>query len=207
NLAWQQTTCAAPILGHETPSSAPTTSLPVGNTNDFVAESPSATIGHAVGSFSSVTGLTSETDVCVAPFLNICTNGGQGPNAYSLQMNTQGGASGQGFPVTFNGWTGTGWQQFIFDNEPAGSQGLSIEYLLLNYLATNAKCPGSVSQKPTDGGPWFSSGTNCVWNTMMMPTRYVPPSNLSSLSFGGFANLGGHDEAVLCVTGVGCTAK
>jgi len=208
STVWQKTTCAPPTSGHETPSHTLTTPSTVGNGNDFVAQSSSALIGSAVGTFPSVTGLTSETDVCVGP-PPFCTSGGEGSNAYSLQINAI-----EGFPVTFNGWSGTGWQQFVFDNEPSGFHGVWIEYWLFNYLATHASCPGSVPQNPSDGGPWFSSGSDCVWNTDATGSTtpyepYEPATSLSLLSFEASANLNlnSFDEGQLCVTGGSCYLK
>ena len=200
NLVWQKTTCASPRSGHEA-SQAPST---VGNGNDFVAESPSTRIGSAVGSFLSVTGLTSETDVCVGPS-PFCTSGGEGPNAYSLQENTEGGAPGQGFPVTFYGWVGTGWEQFIYDNTPSSGY-VWIEYWLLNYLATNNACPPASQDPPGNpsGDNWFVVGSDCVFNTAVQTTPYEAPTSISSLSLAAYADLDGVDEAQLCVTGGSC---
>ena len=74
----------------------------VGNGNDFSAQvsgsNPLPPISSAIGSFDSVTGVESETDLGKA-------------NIFSLQLNTN----------TFNtsscsGGACVGWQQFVFSN-------------------------------------------------------------------------------------------
>ena len=122
NPVWQRTKCGPPASGHLSPSQTSTThsthSEQVGNTNDWVAQSPAGTlIGFALGSFPSVTGLTSETDVCAssqAPCWNstLPYDGGAGPNAYGLQLNTQIGFSVVS-PYSDNAGV-TGWEQFVY---------------------------------------------------------------------------------------------
>jgi len=192
NPVWQRTTCAPATSGHAAPSptftAASTNSATVGNGNDFVAQSPGTLIGSAVGSFPSATGVTTETDT------------GVGSNGYSLQENTQGGAPGQGFPVTFNGNPTTGWEQFIFDNEPSGFQGVWIEFWLLGYGSTYHVACSSLPIPAGASGVWFGT-SDCYFNTFSTSTPFESPTHLAFLSLGGFANIGGHDEAQLCDAG------
>jgi len=180
-------------------------------------------IGSAIGSFPSVT-TTGETDVCVGP-APYCTTGGQGANSYGLQENTEGGNTAEGFPVNSpysNNAMVTGWEQFIYQSSPnttptsctaALNSCVWIEYWLLNYNGAN--CPstpgGCCSLIPAPpSGVWATdtpapaTGGDCVNNPSVVPAPYTPPTSLSSLTLGAFANLGGNDEAQLCVSGGSC---
>jgi len=112
----------------------------------------------------------------------------------------------EGFPVTFNGWTGTGWQQFIYDNTPSGGY-VWIEYWLFGYYTAHGNtCPPASENPPGNpsGDNWFTDDNgNCVYNTASQSTPYEPPTSLSSLSLGAFANLtgSGYDEVKLFVNG------
>jgi len=209
STVWQRTQCVSPPIGHSLPSTAelstelqPST---VGNTNDWVAQVPyGKLISSSFGTFSSVSGLTSEKDVCVAPFLQECggVNGGQGANFYSLQDNTN-----FGFAVNYYGKSTTGWQQFLYAN--GGDSGVVyIEYWLFNYGA----CPPASQDPPVGGVGWFPFGesastpASCVFNTNGTPTPFEPPTSLSKLSLQSYADFGGNDEVMLCVSGGSCYA-
>jgi hypothetical protein len=170
----------------------------VGNTNDWIAQGPTdKLIGSSFGTFT-VHGLKNERDACVEPFLQQCgaMNEGHGANWYSLQDNTN-----SGFPVNYYGKSTTGWEQFLYAN--SGSSGVVyIEYWLFNYGA----CPPSSQDPPGGGVGWFSFGTNCVFNTEGTPTPFESPMNLSKLSLQSYANFGGNDEVMLCVSGGNCYA-
>jgi len=210
NTVWQPTRCAPPSREHSLPATAsePSTMLQpstVGNSNDWVAQSSSGgLISSSFGSFSSVSGLTSETDVCVAPFLQQCggVNGGRGVNFYSLQDNTN-----FGFPVDYYGKSTRGWEQFLFASSDHSGL-VYIEYWLLNYGA----CPPASQDPPGGGIGWFSFGGNsltpssCVFNTNGTPTPFELPTSLSKLSLQSYANFGGNDEVMLCVSGGSCYA-
>jgi hypothetical protein len=212
STTWQEIPCVAAVAppnhaskGHEIPShTLATVSMgteTVGNGNDWVAVSPAGTlIGSATGSFPSVTGLTSETDVCVGP-PPFCTVGGAGHDAYGLQVNTE-----FPFPVTFYGKATTGWQQFIYSNAPSGGA-VWIEYWLMGYHASYLNCPDASENPPGESGNWFQAGTDCVFNTAGVATPYEPITSLSSLSLEAYANLGSNDGAQLCVSGGSCYLK
>ncbi|HXX72661.1 MAG TPA: hypothetical protein VEI80_03130, partial [Candidatus Acidoferrales bacterium] len=202
SAVWKALQCVAPPKERSVPSGSSVMLQPstVGNTNDWVAQSPSGTlIGSSSGSFPLVSGLMSERDACVAPFLQQCggMQGGNGANFYSLQDNTN-----FGFPVNYYGRSTTGWEQFLYAN--GGSSGVVyIEYWLLNY----GSCPSASEDPPGGGVGWFASGKNCVFNTDGTTTPFVSPTNLSKLSLQTYADFGGYDEAMLCVLSGNCYAK
>ena len=208
NLVWQRTKCGPPASGHESPSRTPTTlsarSEQVGNGNDWVAQSPGTLIATAIGSFPSVTGLTSETDT------------GQGDNSYSLQMNSQGGAPGQGFPVNspYSDTAGvTGWEQFIYQSTPSGGS-VWIEYWLMGYSAVN--CPGTaggccanIPSPPGGGTGWIPDikptdyGGDCYDNPAVASAPYEQPTSLWSEMLIAHANdANGDDDAIFCAPNV-----
>lgn len=210
SAVWQPNQCVRPPKEHSIPSTASQFSATlqpstVGNSNDWVAQAPpNSTIRSSFGTFSSVSGLTNESDLCVAPFLPQCggVNGGHGANFFSIQDNTN-----FGFPVDYDGRSTTGWEQFLYAN--GGNSGVVyIEYWLLNY----GNCPPASQGPPGGGVGWFSFGGNsltpasCVFNTDGTPTPFEPITDLSKLSLQSYANFGGNDEVMLCVSGGDCYA-
>jgi hypothetical protein len=112
----------------------------------------------AEGSFSSVNGVTSETD---ATF---------GTNAFGLQLN-----SNNNLPTSLC-QACTGWEQFVFANFPGGqyASGVYMQYWLINA----ASCP------PPPwiyfaGGPGEASG--CYFSSPMTPASTVPPLTIADL--------------------------
>jgi hypothetical protein len=141
-----------------------------GEGGDFAAQS-SGLITWAVGSFPSVTGVTSETD---ATF---------GPNAFGLQLNAN------TFPSSLCQGC-TGWEQFVFQNFPGGQyfSGVYIQYWLLNAQS----CPPSWTFFA--GGPGETSG--CYLNSQMTPVSPLTIADLGGLSLFGQAS-GGTDVVFL----------
>jgi hypothetical protein len=134
----------------------------VGNGND-VSATGTGNISQAVGSFDSVTGVTSET-------------GKQGANAFSLQLNTN--------PFTTSACSGAtdpskcrGWQQFIYANTGDDAVGILsnfaagfMQYWLLGY---GSNCPSG----------WNSSGNDCWTNSGdAVPIVRQDITNLANLS-------------------------
>src|ERR1700692_979228 len=98
----------------------------VGNGNDVSAQ-VSGHISEAVGSFDSVTGVTSESGT--GPF--------SGPNAFTLQLNSNFFAS-PACSGAANPSNCRGWQQFIYANVSCPHCAF-IQYWLLGFGSTN--CP------------------------------------------------------------------
>jgi hypothetical protein len=142
--------------------------LIIGNGNYVSAEAPSGLISSATGSFSSVTGVTSESG-------QINATGPMVANAYSIQLNTN------FFPSTVAGSpTGCrGWEQFVFANYGTSGSGFAfIQYWLLNYLNTSP--PG------TGWNQWVVDPTFWYKNSIMssvVPNQ--PITNLANLRLRG----------------------
>lgn len=203
---WQPTQCTtAPSLPLQ-PSPATvggSTSNTVGDGNDEVAQSPGTIIGSSIGTLLTV-GVTSEIDVCVGP-PPFCTSGGEGANAYGLQVNSQ-------FPFTTSttytdGRTAHGWEQFVYVTDPSNAfvTGTYIQYWLIGYHSTYGVCPNTA---PPGGGfngsPWANFGNDCVSNSPITLTPQEPATSLTSLSLAGYANIGSNDEVLFCVSGGSC---
>lgn len=194
STVWQPNQCGtAPLL-----PLLPSLPSTMGNGNDEVAQAPSSKfISSSVGSFQ-VSGLTSETDVCVAPFFSSCGHG-QGAHAFGLQVNSQTFTTSTTYT---GGKSTTGWEQFVFVTDPSGQYftGVFIQYWLLGY---GSSCP---STGPPGGSSWMSYSGDCYANSLGAITPLEAPTNLSSLSLGGYANFGnsGYDEVKLCISGGNC---
>jgi hypothetical protein len=199
---WQASPCVTaplvPLL-----SSLPST---VGYGVDEVARSSGTSIGSSFGSFQSITGLTSETDVCVAPFLSLCGNG-QGTNRYTLQDNTNTFTTSTTYT---GGKSATGWEQFVYTNYVT-CQGtlcsgcllsgcILIQYWLLGY---GSSCP---STGPPGGSSWIESSGSCYANSPAYGVPSEAASNLANLVLKGYANFGSNDEVVFCISGGSCYA-
>jgi hypothetical protein len=148
----------------------------VGNGNDVSAQGI-GDISQAVGSFDSVSGVTSET-------------GQQGANAFSLQLNTNNfttsACSGAENPSKCHGW-----QQFIYSNSGQDVIGVFsnfaagfMEYWLLGY---GSNCPSG----------WSSYGDSCWKNSGdAVPIVKQDITNLGDLSVAGFAAPSGDSVTV-----------
>lgn len=152
----------------------------VGNGNDYSAEVPNLITG-ATGSFSGVTGVTSENgDV-----------GGHPPpvaNTFSLQLNSK------FFLTTLCNSSPNqlceGWQQFVYSNAGVAF----IQYWLLSY---NTTCPAGWNTQP-DGMGGFDCWVNGP-NGASVPVQ--PITNLASLSLTGTANSSGTDTVIMSIPG------
>lgn len=113
SLVWKDTPCVSP-------SHAP---MYVGDfCCDKLGQVPSGdTIQTSIGDFGSISGITSIYD-----------NGTKAYNYYSLQDNTN------HFSTTYGSYgTVTGFQQFVFQNDPAVGHGhVFIQYCLLGYVTS-----------------------------------------------------------------------
>jgi hypothetical protein len=148
----------------------------VGNGDDISAQAPSGFISTAIGTFDSVTGVTSLTG-------QINATGPMVANAYSLQLNTNffssTACSGAAVPATCQGW-----EQFIFAND--GSSGFAfIQYWLISF---NTPCPAGWFSFPFPGPTDISCFRN---STNASGTPNEPITNLINLSLSGAVSAGG----------------
>ena len=152
-----------------------------GNGDDYVLSAPSL-ITQTVGSFPSVTGVTSEKGVGVASYGG---GGILGANEYSLQINSQ-------FTSTTSACKGhsgcTVWQQFVYapDYEVQGEAAVFMQYWLIGYGSN--RCPSG----------WGSDGSgDCYRNSSAATAPDVPATALGSMKLTGTAANGGNDTATL----------
>jgi hypothetical protein len=184
SYVWEQTECKVvhPKL-RPAPKKPTSGHLEVtGNGDDYVIQG-TGLISETVGSFPSVSDVTSEKSVGVAEFGD---GGILGKNEYSLQINTD-----------FNGTTAACaghsgcvvWQQFVYatDYEVEGEAAVFIEYWLIGWGSSN--CPSG----------WESDGEgDCVVNSNATTAPDVAPTtaSLAKISLTGSAVSGGNDTVV-----------
>ena len=140
----------------------------VGNGDDISAKSPGGFIYNAIGSFDTVSGVTSES----SPAYGF---GAPVANAYSLQLNTDFFVTTACIPSPNPACRG--WEQFIFANHGAAAQSF-IQYWLVNYSTT---CPGG----------WTTAGIHCYRNAplgVVVPNQ--PITNLINLKVSGTVSSG-----------------
>jgi uncharacterized membrane protein len=164
---WVQVPCATPPDRPYNPARGPRPTV-VGNSND-VAAHVTGLISEAIGSFDSVTGVTSETGP-------VTLGGPQVPNTFSLQLNSNTFST----PACNNSANPNckGWEQFVYSN--AGYA--FIQYWLLNYGTT---CPSG----------WNTSEIDC-WKNGNHASTVTPQAitNLQNLSITAQANSAGYDR-------------
>jgi hypothetical protein len=173
STTWQKIPCSPPSRAIPRPypprTSTRTRATTVGNGDDVSLMPPtSATITEAVGSFDTVTDVTSESD-------------GGTANSFSIQLNTN---FVSGSPACSGATSASAcqvWEQFVFSTgECDGACGF-IQYWLLNY---NNACPAG----------WISYGNDCFKNSAMVvdvPTQVI--ADLATMSVIATANTGGND--------------
>jgi hypothetical protein len=184
NVQWQEVPCAqgvtvppfAPV-----PPRSPTGGGPfqVGGGIDPIAGVTSGHISTSVGSFDSVSDVTS-------------VMGEFGANDYSLQLNANTFSSpvcsGAGTPAQC-----VGWQQFVFSNLGCNNGTLPcnfIQYWLIHWGSTT--CPA------TGGWMFFMNGADeeCYTNSNILVPPQQPIANLGNLSVTAQANSGGLDAMI-----------
>jgi hypothetical protein len=172
SMTWESVDCvAAPArpFFRSTAQIAPET---VGNGNDFGALVSGGVITSAVGSFPSVTGVTSENDEGSA-------------NTYSIQLNSN-------FMTKARCHTIPGcmaWQQFVYSSS---EQSAFMQYWLIN----QGTCPQS------DLGEWIDAGNGaCFKNSNAVSVPQLDISNLSTMSMSASAVLGGNNVLVFSADG------
>jgi len=184
SVIWHQSVC------HEvTPRVAPVprfrlfnngAAQTAGNGNDYTIQT-SSLITQAVGSFPSVTGVTSESGVGVAAYGG---GGILGANEYSLQINSS-------FDDTTSACKShsgcTVWQQFVYapDYEVQGSAAVFMQYWLIGYGGST--CPSGFG---SDGEG------DCYKNSAAATAPDVPATQLANVKLTGSVTAGGNDTVV-----------
>jgi hypothetical protein len=176
-----------------------------GNLYDYVAQAPAGEFfSFALGSFPSVTGVTSEKTINVL-FGGYLSDGIPGPNEYTLQVNTNyayGTSACAGYPGCQS------WQQYFVQTNSAGSPleqenlklsgqtSVAIESWLLNYGIHNGSdiCPAPYEDY---GADYYGPGDDCVRNSPLtvMYNGQIPITELASLQLSGTAVTNGTDVA------------
>jgi hypothetical protein len=178
DIQWESASCgtvtehAHPLPRHAKAGEPQTT----GDGNDYALVAASL-ISKTVGSFPTVSGVTSESSVGVPAFGD---GGILGANEYSLQINTNANSKTS---VCSGGASGcTVWQQFIYatDYETKGSGAAFMQYWLLGY----GTCPSGWS----NGG-----GGDCYKNSSYVSVPDVAITGLANLKLTGAAVSGGND--------------
>jgi sRNA-binding regulator protein Hfq len=169
---WQEVPCTTAPAVPFPPARGPRPDT-VGNGYDVSAQ-VSGHISEAVGSFDSVTGVTSESG----------TGTFGGPNAFTLQLNSNFFAS-PACSGAANPSNCLGWQQFVYANVSCPHCAF-IQYWLINY---NATCPSG----------WTASGGDCFTNSAAVNVPAQTITNLGNLSLTGQVNSGGNDIFIMAV--------
>ncbi|MET3652226.1 hypothetical protein [Dyella japonica] len=151
-----------------------------GNGNDYTLQS-SSLITQAVGTFPSVTGVTSEKGVGVAAYGG---GGILGPNEYSLQINS----SFDDTTSVCKSHSGcTVWQQFVYapDYEVQGSAAVFMQYWLIGW--GSSRCPSGFG---SDGEG------DCYKNSAAATAPDVAATQLANVKLTGTVTSGGNDTVV-----------
>jgi hypothetical protein len=183
NVQWQEVPCAQGVTVPPFPpgpARAPSGgAFTVGNGVDPIPGVTSGQISTAVGSFDSVSGVTSIA-------------GEFGPDDYSLQLNSNTFSnpvcSGAGTPAQC-----VGWQQFVFSNLGCNEGTLPcifVQYWLIHWGSTT--CPA------TGGWMFFDNGGDeeCYTNSNILAPPQQTIANLGNLSVTGMAVSGGVDTLI-----------
>lgn len=187
SIVWQQVACGEVRPGlHPMPHyyrfGEPQTA---GNGNDYTLQT-SGLITSAVGTFPTVTGVTSEKSVGVAAYGD---GGILGANEYSVQLNTQ-------FTSTTSACKShsgcTVWQQWVYgtDYSEDGKGAIFMQNWLIGY--GSSRCPSGFS---SDGEG------DCYGNSAVALPPDIPPADLASLKLTATATSGGNDTAVVTYDG------
>jgi hypothetical protein len=177
DTVWQQVECKELHPRVHTRVHKPGVGLVAGNGNDYVAQSSGLTSG-ALGSFPTVTGVTSEKSVGVPEYGD---GGILGSNEYSLQLNT----NFTGTTAACGGHSGcVVWQQFLYATDYAvkGSAAVFMQYWLIEW--GSSRCPSGFA---SDGEG------DCYGNSSYVSAPDVKATSLASLSLSGTAASGGND--------------
>jgi hypothetical protein len=168
STTWEEVPCAVarPVPFHDPPQLG-VTPLSVGNGTDDSAQ-VTKSLTSVVGSFPSVSGVTTESDGTA--------------NSFSLQVNTNTftttACSGAKNPATCQGW-----QQFVFSND--GTSGsVFMQYWLINYVNP---CPAG----------WVTFNGSCFENSMSTDVPVQTIANLAKLRLTGTVASNGQDTVIM----------
>jgi len=179
NLVWEAVECRTAHPAFHPVRRAPAAEV-TGNGNDYVAQA-AGLITHTLGTFPSVTGVTSEKGVGVKSFGG---GGILGANEYTLQINT----NYTGTTAACARHTGcTVWQQYIYspDYNTKGEAAVFIQYWLIGW--GSSACPSG----------WASAGGgDCYRNSAYVAAPDMPITSLGKLTLSGAAVAGGNDTVV-----------
>jgi hypothetical protein len=188
SIVWQQVACSSvPARSRPVPHyyffGAPQTA---GNGNDYTIQTGSHLITQAVGTFPSVTGVTSEQSVGVPAYGD---GGILGANEYSVQLNTQ-FTSTTAACKSHSGCTV--WQQWVYatDYEEEGEGAIFMQNWLIGY--GSSRCPSGFA---SDGEG------DCYGNSNAAIPPDISPASLASLKLTATAATGGNDTAVVTYDG------
>jgi hypothetical protein len=182
SVLWEKVTCNTatprqhPVLRRDFTGRPQTT----GNGNDYAIQA-SGLISKTVGTFPSVSGVTSEQGVGVSSFGG---GGILGPNEYTLQINSNADSS----TAACKNHSGcVVWEQFVYspDYSTQGEAAVFMQYWLIGYGGSS--CPSG----------WGSDGGgDCYKNSAAVTAPDVPITQLANLKLSGSATAGGNDTAV-----------
>src|SRR5688572_14176500 len=167
---WREVACVA-APNYPMPPKGGVRPMVVGNNNDVSARAPSGFISTAIGSFDSLTNVTSLS----GPIGN---TGPSVANAYTLQINTNffnnSICSGAAVPANCSAW-----QQFVFENNNVSHRAF-IQYWIIQYDNT---CPAGQSWNQIQ----LYGHTYCWKNNSggAVNTTAQPVGNFATLSLSG----------------------
>jgi hypothetical protein len=188
SIVWQQIACSnLPARARPVPHyylfAAPQTA---GNGNDYTIQTGSHHITSAVGTFPTVSDVTSEQSIGVAAYGD---GGILGANEYSVQLNTQ-FTSTTAACKSHSGCTV--WQQWVYatDYEEQGEGAIFMQDWLIGY--GSSRCPSGFG---SDGEG------DCYKNSNAALPPDIAPADLASLKLTATAASGGNDTAVVTYDG------
>jgi hypothetical protein len=164
SMTWEKIDCVeGPSRAIGSPRFMPET---VGNGNDYAAEVTSGLISQTVGTFPTVTGVTSESD-----------NGFK--NGYSIQLNSNfmsGTAACKGVSGCLS------WLQYVYSSEEKAA---FMQYWLIG-----------IGTCPSGAGWINAGGGDCYKNSAAVSVPTIAITSLSQLKMSGTAVNGGKDTLV-----------
>ncbi len=170
---WQEVPCTTPPARPYPPARGGRRPDQIGNGIDVSAQVTSGHISEAIGSFDSVTGVTS-----------VSNPGGVKGSGFSLQLNANFFTT-----PTCNGAANPskclGWQQFVYSNSGIAF----VQFWLILY---NTTCPQGWFTFTPDG-----SEIDCYRNSDGVDVPVQTVANLVNLSLTGQANAGGIDTIIM----------